>query len=188
MVLYKSKDLSIGAKVEINGEPYSILENLFMNPGRGQAFNKLKLKNIINGSIIIKTIKIGEKLKEANIDLKELKYIYQNDDTYYFYEEKNLEYYEVNSALIKNVEKWLKEGVVYSITFWNNNIMEIKAPRFIDLKVIIAEIFEKKSCVSKNSKYAKLETGNEIKVPVFIKENDIIRIDTEKNMYVSRIN
>ncbi|HIH2762182.1 MAG TPA: elongation factor P [Candidatus Azoamicus sp. MARI] len=183
----KSKDLITGNKIEINFEPYLILDSTFMNPGRGQAFHKLKLKNMLTNSIITKTTKIGEKLKEANIDSKILKYLYKNDDILYFYDEKTFDYYEINLEKVKNSEKWIKEGLNYEITFWNNNPIDIKHPKFIELKIISADVYDKKSCASKTSKNAILETGLTIKVPVFIKENDIIKIDTEKEEYISRI-
>lgn len=183
----KNKDLTAGNKVEINSEPYLILDSSFMNPGRGQAFHKLKLKNMVNNSIITKTVKIGEKIKEANIDSKILKYLYKNDDILYFYEEKTLEYHEINKDIIKIYDKWLKEGLNYEIIFWNNRAIEIKHPKFIELKVISAEFHDKKSCVSKTLKNATLETGITIKVPIFIKDNDIIKIDTEKEEYISRV-
>lgn len=183
----KNKDLTTGNKVEINSEPYLILDCLFMNPGRGQAFHKLKLKNMITNSIITKTIKIGEKIKPANIDSKILKYLYKNDNILYFYEEKNLEYHEIKTDAMKTNEKWLKEGLNYEIIFWNNSVIDIKQPKFIELKVISAEFHDKKSCVSKTLKNAVLETGITIKVPIFIKDNDIIKIDTEKEEYISRV-
>ncbi|HIH2763111.1 MAG TPA: elongation factor P [Candidatus Azoamicus sp.] len=182
----KSKDVIIGNKVEINFEPYLILESIFMNPGRGQAFHKLKLKNMLTNSIITKTVKIGEKLKNADIDSKIVKYLYKNDNILYFYDEKTFDYYEINTDIIKNSEKWIKEGLNYEIIFWNNNIIEIKYPKFIELKVISADIYDKKSCAAKTSKNAILETGLTVKVPVFIKENDIIKIDTETEEYISR--
>lgn len=183
----KSKDLTTGTKVEINLEPHLILESIFMNPGRGQAFHKLKLKNMLNNSIIVKTVKIGEKLKEADIYSKILKYLYKNDDILFFYDERSSDYYEINTQIVKISEKWLKEGLNYEIIFWNNNIIELKNPKFIELKIISTDTYDKKSHVSKTSKNAILETGLNIKVPVFIKEDDIIKIDTEKEEYISRI-
>lgn len=184
----KIKDLTIGSKVEINSEPYLILESIFMNPGRGQAFHKLKLKNMLSNSTITKTIKIGEKLEQANIETKILKYIYKSDDIYYFFDEKTSEYFEIRQHLVKDIEKWLKEGLMYEVVFWNNEIIEIKYPKFIELKVTSVDLYDRKSCIAKNTKCAILETGLTVKVPIFIKENDIIKLDTEKETYISRIN
>lgn len=184
----KNKDLTIGAKIEINNTPYIIIENIFMNPGRGQAFNKLKLKNILTEALITKTIKSGEKIKQANIITDELTYLYNNEQSFFFYNEHTSEYHEINEDKIKNIKIWLKEGAIYTFTFWESNIIDVKAPKFIELKVFAADILDKKTCAAKNSKYAEMETGVQIKVPNFIKDNDIIKIDTEKQTYISRTN
>ena len=187
MVFYKSKDLKVGLKVEISGTPYVILESKFVNPGKGQAFNKLKLKNIITNSLIIKTIKIGERLKSANVMSYDARFLYESNNIFYFIDIESSLYYELSFDLISESKDWLKEGVVCSVLLWNNDVIAVKPPRFVELKVIYAETFNKTSSVSRNFKNAKLETGINFKVPLFIKENDIIKIDTEKKIYVSRL-
>lgn len=188
MITYKSKDLEIGLKIELNNEPYIIIDLSFSNIGRGQAFHKLKLKNLINNSIIIKTVKISERLKMADILSKEIKYLYSTDDIFYFYEEETNEYYEINKEKIENQIKWLKEGIICIALLWNNEIVDIKLPKFVDLKIIETDDIKKDPGTHKNYKSAITETKSTLKVPIFIKENDIIRIDTEENIYVSRIN
>lgn len=188
MITYKSKDLEIGLKIEINNEPYIIIDMSFSNIGRGQAFHKLKLKNLINNSIIIKTIKVSERLKMADILSKEIKYLYNTDNIYYFYDETTNEYYEINKEKIEKQIKWLKEGIQCTILLWNNEIIDIKLPKFIELKIVQTDDIKKDLGTHKNYKNAITETKNILKVPIFIKENDIIKIDTEENIYVSRIN
>lgn len=186
-MLYKSKDFKVGLKVEINDVPYIILENNFVNPGKGQAFNKLKLKNMINDAVIPKTVKIGERLKAADVSSKEAKFLYSNNDGFCFIDIDSSEYYEVSPDFIQPYKGWIKEDVVYTILFWNGDIISFKIPKFIELKVISTEDVAKTSTVSKSFKNAILETNVTFKVPLFIKENDIIKIDTEKEEYVSRI-
>lgn len=188
MIFYKSKDFCTGLKIEIDNYPYVILENKFVNPGKGQAFNKLKLKNIITDSVIIKTIKIGEKLKSADLFILNVKFLYKNDDIYFFSDNDNFDLYEVNEDLILENKFWIKEDFIYFITIWNGKIISLKPPKFVDLKVFSVDITDKKFVVSKNYKNAKLETGIIIKVPFFIKDNDVIKVDTEKKEYISRVN
>ncbi|HFL8819353.1 MAG TPA: elongation factor P [Candidatus Azoamicus sp. OHIO2] len=188
MVTYKSKDLTIGLKIELNNEPYVILDINFVNIGRGQAFNKLKLKNILNDIIIIKTVKIGEKIKSADVISKNIKFLYKTDDSYCFFDNILSEYYDVSNNIIAPCKKWMKDGNDYTAIFWNNNIIEIKASKFVELKVISTDDIKRDFGTHKNSKYAKLETDFLIKVPIFIKENDVIKIDTESDEYISRIN
>ena len=187
MVLYKSKDICVGLKIEINKVPYIVLESNFVNPGKGQAFNKLKLKNILTNTVIIKTVKIGEKLKSADLFFLDANFLYNDNFIYYFIDPKTSDYYEINLDIIGKKKIWIKEDLLYSIVLWNNNVIAIKIPRFIELKVISTEIIVKGSIIAKNFKYSKLENGFNFKVPNFIKENDIIKIDTEKGIYVSRI-
>ena len=188
MIFYKSKDFCTGLKIEIDNYPYIILENKFVNPGKGQAFNKLKLKNIITDSVIIKTIKIGEKLKSANLFILNVKFLYKNDDIYFFCDSDSSDLYEVSETLILENKFWIKEDFLYSLPIWNEKIISLKPSNFIDLKVSLVDITDKKFVVSKNYKNAQLETGIIIKVPFFIKNDDIIKVDTEKKEYISRIN
>lgn len=186
--MYKSKDLTAGLKIELNNEPYLILEVNFVNIGRGQAFNKLKLKNILTNVIITKTIKISERLKEANIIYKEIKFIYYSDNIYYFYSDITNEYYEINDIIIKNHKKWIKEGIIYTGVFWNDNLTDIKLPKIIEFVVISTDDIKKDLSTHKNYKYATINIDNNIKVPLFIKEKDIIKVDTETSTYISRTN
>lgn len=188
MVTYKSKDLEIGLKIEFNEDPYVILDINFVNIGRGQAFNKLKLRNILNNSIIVKTFKIGEKIKSADILEKTLRFLYKTDDSYCFFDVSSSDYYDVQKKLIANYIKWLKEGLDCTAILWNNEIIELKPPKFIELKVISTDDIKKDLSTHKNYKYAEVETNILIKVPMFIKANDIIKIDTETENYIGRIN
>ncbi len=188
MVLYKSKDICVGLKVEINNFPYVILESKFVNPGKGQAFNKLKLKNILTDAVIIKTIKIGEKLKSANLLELEACFLYKDNFIYYFIDSKSSDYYEISLDIIGKAKCWIKEGSFYSLILWNDNIVAVKVPKFIELMVVYTENISKGSTVSKSYKYSKLENGLNLKVPSFIKKDDIIKIDTENGSYVSRVN
>ncbi len=187
MIFYKSKDLTQGLKIEINNEPYIILEVNFVNMGRGQAFNKLKIKNILTNTLIIKTFKINEKLKEANIYTKELKFLYYTDKCNYFFEQDTSDYYEITDEDFSFEKKWLKEGTICYVTFWNEKIIELKMPKFVELKILSTNDIKKDLGTHKNFKYAITETNTSIKVPIFIKENDIIKIDTTTDTYISRI-
>lgn len=188
MILYRSKDFRVGLKVEIDNYPYTIIENNFVNPGKGQAFNKLKLKNLINNSIIVKTIKIGMKLKSTDIFSVDVKFLYQDNDIYFFLDVVSSEIYEVGVDILVDSKYWIKEESLCTVLFWNDNIISVKPPRVVELRVISANFISKTSVVAKSFKYVVLETGISFKVPIFIKENDIIKIDTEKKVYLSRIN
>lgn len=187
MIFFKSKDFKVGLKVEINNEPFLIVENEFVNPGKGQAFNRLKLKSFISGLVIRKTIKLGEKMQSADLFELKVKYLYFDTSSYHFINEESLEYYDVSLDLLTDVKYFIKEGCYCFIVFWNDNIIYVKPPKFIELSVFECEDVNNMSVISKSSKNAILETGLSIKVPLFVKINDIIKIDTEEKIYVSRI-
>lgn len=188
MIFLKSKDFKVGLKVEINNEPFLIVENEFVNPGKGQAFNRLKLKSFISGLVIRKTIKLGEKIQSADLFELKVKYLYFDTFSYHFINEESFEYYDVSLDLLSDVKNFIKEGCYCFIVFWNGNIIYVKPPKFVELSVFECEDVNSMSVISKSSKNAILETGLSIKVPLFIKINDIIKIDTEEKTYVSRIN
>lgn len=187
MNFFKSKDFKVGVKVEINDEPFIIVENEFVNPGKGQAFNRLKLKSFITGLVIRKTVKLGEKLKSTDLVELKVKYLYFDSISFHFMNEDSFEYYDVTLDVIGDTKNWLKEGCFCFIVFWNDKIVCVKPPKFVELSVFECEDVSNMSVISKNSKNAVLETGVIIKVPLFIKIDDVIKIDTDEKSYVSRV-
>lgn len=188
MIFFKSKDFKVGLKVEINDEPFFIVENEFVNPGKGQAFNRLKLKSFLSGLVIRKTVKLGEKLQSADLFEMKVKYLYCDNNSLHFISEESLEYYDVTLEMIGDTKNWLKEGCYCFMVFWNANIICVKPPKFIELIVIESEDINSMSVISKTYKNAILETGFSIKVPLFVKKNDIVKVDTEEKIYISRVN
>lgn len=188
MVLYKSKDFKVGLKVLFNTDPYIIIGNEFFKPGKGKAFNRLKLRNMVNNKIIKKTLKIGEGLEEANIFEKKVKYLYFDNIYFHFVDIKSFNYYEIKKECVGTNVDWIKEDLFYMIILWNDIPLCIDVPKVIVLKVISTDDISKNDIIMKNFKFCKLETGVIIKTPVFIKENDLIKIDTDKRLYISRVN
>lgn len=188
MIFYKSKDFKVGLKIELNDEPFLIVENEFVNPGKGQAFNRLKLKSFVSGFIIKRTLKLGEKLKAADLFDVKAKYLYSSSDIFYFMNEESLDYYDVEISIVGSAVKWLLEGFSCNIIFWNNKVLLVKPLKFVELKVVSCDIVSNLSVISKSFKNAILETGVNVKVPLFVKIGDIIKVDTEHDEYVSRIN
>ena len=134
------------------------------------------------------TFKINEKLKEANIITKDLKFLYCSEEHNYFFDNDTSEYYEIENKKVFFNKKWIKEGTICTAIFWNNEIISIKPPKFVELKVINTDDIKKDLGTHKNFKQAETETNAFVKVPIFIKEHDTIKIDTEENTYISRVN
>lgn len=186
-MFYKSKDFKVGLKVEVNEEPCVIIDLEFVNPGKGQAFNRLKLKSFLSGLILRKTVKLGEKLKAADLYEVKCRYLYSSTDLFHFIDDESLESYEIAVSLIGDSKYWLKEGFLCNIIFWNNVAISLKPPKFVELLVISSEDVSSSSIISKSFKNSILETGISVKVPLFVKSGDIIKVDTENIEYISRV-
>lgn len=187
MCSYYIKEFKVGLKILLDGLPYVIQENEFFKPGKGQALNRLKLKNLLNGVIIRKNIKIGEEVEVADILEKEVKFLYFDKCSYHFIDVCTYEYYEVPLNIVGENSNWIKDEMVCVISFWESVPIFLKLPKVVTLKVISTEDISKNSVSSKNFKNSTLETGVVIKLPIFIRVGDEVKIDTEKFEYLSRV-
>tara|TARA_B100000424_G_scaffold75938_1_gene56377 strand:+ start:105 stop:674 length:570 start_codon:yes stop_codon:yes gene_type:complete len=187
MASYNTSNIKNGLKILINNEPYEIIENSFHKPGKGQAFSKIKLKNLFNGRVNEKTLKIGESLESADILIKEMQFLYSDAQDYFFMDLESFDQITLDIKVLDDNFIWLKGEEICSITFFNNEPISIELPIFVELIVDHTEPGLKGDTTSKATKPAKLETGAEVQVPLFINENDIVKIDTRKKEYVSRV-
>ena len=180
--------ISKGMKVEIEGEPYEIIDYEHVKPGKGQAFARIKLKNLMTGNVIEKTYKVGEKLDLADFEEREMQYIYNDGDYYYFMDQKTYDQVGVPAHSIKDKVKFLKEEMVCYVQFYKGQPVNIKLPKTVVLEVIDTEPGHKGDTVTNVTKPAKVETGAIIQVPLFINVGDKIKIDTETGEYLERVN
>jgi len=186
MAVYSTNEFKAGLKIMLNGEPHSILENEFVKPGKGQAFNRVKFRNLKTGKILDQTWKSGETAEAADVAELELQYLYTDGTTWHFMDPKSYEQYEINTAVVADTAKWLKEQDVCAATLWNNSVIAIVPPNFVILKVVDTDPGLRGDTSGGGSKPAKVETGAVIKVPLFIQIGDLIKIDTRIAEYVSR--
>ncbi|QJC33663.1 elongation factor P [Enterobacteriaceae endosymbiont of Donacia provostii] len=187
MINYSSNNFKIGMKFIFNNQPYIIENNEFVKPGKGQAFVRIKMRNLITEKLIDKTFKSTDNLNTADILEKTLKYLYnEKNNFYYFMYTENFEQVIINDKIIKNKKKWLIPQFNYKITFWNTLPIFLTLPKFIKLKVINTDSLLKKNTIIHNNKHAIISNGEIIKVPSFIKKGDIIKINTRTKKYVSR--
>ena len=187
MSTYNTSNIKKGLKVLINNEPFEIIENSFHKPGKGQAFSKVKLKNLFNGRVNEKTIKIGDSLDSADIQILEMQYLYFDESNFFFMHIDSFEQISLSKDIIGENIIWLKGEELCLITFFNDNPIGIELPIFVELKIKHTEPGLKGDTTSRATKPATLETNAEIQVPLFINENDVIKIDTRSKEYVSRI-
>jgi elongation factor P len=180
-------DVRKNVKLLIDGTPYNVEENEFMKPGKGRAIYRLKLRNLLNGSIIDRTYHSGERVEETSTNSEEEQYLYQDGEHYVFMNTGTFEQHFVDREQLGNKKDFLKEGMVITILMMGDRPIDITLPTFVELKIVESEITTKTATITPQTKSATLETGFVIGVPAFVKEGDIIKVDTRTGTYVERV-
>ncbi|CAN5385111.1 elongation factor P [soil metagenome] len=186
MATYTTNEFKAGLKVTIDNDPYSILENIFVKPGKGQAFNRVKMRNLKNGRVVERTYKSGDSLEGADVIDVEAQYLYSDGSEWHFMVSETFEQYVAGATAMEEAKKWLKGQESCVITLWNNAPLAIAAPTFVYLKVVETDPGLKGDTSSGGSKPATLESGAIIRVPLFVQIDDLLKVDTRNGEYVSR--
>ena len=184
--MYSAGDFRNGVTFELEGNVYSVVEFQHGKPGKGAAFVRTKLKNVITGSVIEKTFSPTEKFPQAFIERKDMEYLYNDEDLYYFMDTETYEQMPLNKEILPDNFKFVKENIVCKILSYKGNVFSVEPPFFIDLTVTETEPAVRGDTSNNALKSATLETGAEIKVPMFINEGEKIRIDTRTGEYMER--
>jgi len=171
----------------LDNDPCAIIENEFVKPGKGQAFNRVKLRNLKTGRVVERTFKSGESLPSADVIDLEMQYLYNDGTMLHFMCPETFEQHAMNIADAEDAKQWLKEQDICYITLYNGSPLAITPPNFVSLKVIETDPGVRGDTAQGGSKPAKLETGASVRVPLFIEEDEIIKVDTRTGQYVSRV-
>ncbi len=185
--MYLSGDLRKGLKIEIDGDPYVITHFEFVKPGKGQALYKCRLKNMITGAQFDRTFRSNEKFNEANLEEREMEYLYVEGNRYCFMNTSTYEQDFLDEERIAESKYFLKENIKCNVLFFDNNPIGLSLPNFIDLRVKGTEPWAKGDTAAGSTKPATLETGYVLQVPPFIETGELIRIDTRTGEYVERV-
>ena len=180
-------DLKLNTIITYNNEPYLIISSQHQKMGRGGAVVKTKLKNLITATTLEKTFAGSDKFSEADIIKTKASFLYLEKNNYYFMDQENYEQFSLTKELLMGKEEYLKEGLIVTVLNYNNQPVAINLPIKCDYKVIQAPPAVKGDTAGSATKVVILETGKQIKTPLFIKEGDIIRVNTETGEYVERI-
>ena len=183
---YITNQFKQGLKILIDGEPCSIISYEFHKPGKGQAVMRIKYKNLITGNTNDKTFKSGESVEAADISHKEMEFLYHDNESWHFMDTNTYEQIEVKSSQMDDAKKWLVGQEICEIILWNDQPIVVTPPVIVELLVSSAEPGVKGDTVSGATKTATLETGVHIQVPLFINENEAIKVDTRDMSYVGR--
>jgi len=187
MASYSTNEFKSGLKLMMDGDPCSIIENEFVKPGKGQAFSRVKLRNLKTGRVIERTFKSGESLEAADVVEVDLQYLYTDGELWHFMDEQSFEQYAANAEVVTNAGQWLKEQDICTVTLWNGQPLYVMSPNFVVLTVTQTDPGVRGDTASGATKPATTETGAVIKVPLFVEEGERLRIDTRTGEYVSRV-
>ena len=187
MANYSTSEFKAGLKVLLDGDPCSIVENEFVKPGKGQAFNRVKLKNLKTGRSWERTFKSGESLEGADVMDYMMEYSYTDGEFWYFMmTDGSFEQHGADDKAIAEAKDWLKEQVEYEVTLFNGSVLTVTPPNFVDLEIVETDPGVKGDTANGGSKPAKLSTGAVVRVPLFVAEGEVIRVDTRKGEYTGR--
>ncbi|GIS33545.1 MAG: elongation factor P [Gammaproteobacteria bacterium] len=186
MVNYSTSDFKPGLKIIIDNDPCEIIEEDFVKPGKGQAFSKVKFRNLLTGRVGEKTCKVGESIESADVEELEMQFLYLDGDSWVFMHPENFEQISINQDLIGTNKDWLSEGDICQVILWNQQPISVVPPVFVNLEITKTDPGVKGDTASGGSKPATLSTGAIIKVPLFISEGEIVTIDTRNGEYQGR--
>ena len=187
MASYSTNEFKSGLKVLLEGDPCAILENEFVKPGKGQAFNRVKFRNLKSGRVWERTFKSGESIEAADVMDFDMEYLYTDGEFWHFMKtDGSFEQIGAPEAAVADITDWLKEQDVYQVTLWNDAPIAVSAPNFVELEVTETDPGLKGDTAQGGTKPATLSTGAVVKVPLFINTGDVLKIDTRTGEYVSR--
>lgn len=186
MANYGTNDLKNGLKVMVDDAPCSIVETEFVKPGKGQAFTRIKIKNLKTGRVVERTYKTGESLQSADVAEVEMQYLYNDGEQWHFMAPETFEQYAIGQETLGDAAKWLKEQDLCVVTLWNDQPIQVTPPTFVVLSITETDPGLKGDTSGGGGKPAILETGAVVRVPLFVQQGELIKVDTRTAEYVSR--
>lgn len=185
--MYQVSDIRKGLKIEMDHAPWVVVEFQFVKPGKGQAFTRTRLKNLINGNVLERTFKIAESLQPAEVEEHQMQYLYNDGEHHHFMNSETFEQIGIPSESIKDEAKWLVEEMLVNVLFYKGTPVNIDLPNFVELEITYTEPGMKGNTAQGATKTAELSTGASVNVPLFVEQGEIIKIDTRTGEYVERV-
>lgn len=187
MASYGTNEFRKGLKVQIDGDPYLMIECNFVKPGKGNAFYKCKLRNLVRNTVLDRTLKGGDSLEVADVEEISTQYLYRQGETFVFMEVETYEQYELSETQVDDAWKYLKDGMTCSMILFEGNPITLAVPNHVELKVEYCEPGVKGDTATNVQKPVKVETGAEFNAPGFINMGNVIKIDTRTGEYIERV-
>lgn len=185
--MYETSDIRKGLKIQMEGVPFSVIEFQFVKPGKGTAFTRTRLKNMTTGAVIERTFKTGEKLEPADIEERQMQFLYKDGESFVFMDTANYEQVSLGAELMGDNRFYLIDGTTAAVLFFGDKPIGVTPQTFVELKVVHTEPGFKGDTSSNTTKPATLETGLEVQVPLFVGEGEVLKIDTRAASYVERV-
>ncbi len=186
MASYSTNEFKAGMKIILDSDPCAIIENEFVKPGKGQAFNRVKIRNLKNGRVIERTFKSGESVEAADVVDLDMQYLYHDGEFFHFMDPESFEQYQADASAVEDAKLWLKDQDMCVLTLWNDAPISVTPPNFVELTVADTDPGLKGDTSGGGGKPATMETGAVIRVPLFIQIGELLKIDTRTGEYVSR--
>ena len=187
MASYNTNEFKSGLKIMINGDPHNIVENEFVKPGKGQAFSRVRVRNLKTGRVVEKTFKSGETFEAADVFETAVQYLYNDGENWHFMHPESYEQYEINKEAMGDTAYWMQEESTCSMTLFNGQPLYVLPPNFVEMKIVETDPGMRGDTSGGGGKPAKLDTGATVRVPLFVQEGEVIKIDTRTGEYVSRV-
>lgn len=185
--MYETSDIRKGLKFQMDGEPYVVVDFQFVKPGKGTAFTRTRIKNMLTGAVLERTFRTGEKLEPANIEEREMQFLYPEGDNYCFMDTTSYEQILIPSDVVGESAKLMHDNINVNVLFFNDRPVEITLPNFVELEVTHTEPGLKGDTASGATKQATLAPGAVINVPLFIEQGEVLKIDTRTGEYIERV-
>lgn len=187
MASYNTNEFRSGLKIMLDGDPCSIIENEFVKPGKGQAFNRVKIRNLKTGRVLEKTFKSGESLDAADVMETTMQYLYDDGEFYHFMEPESYEQHAADRNAVGDAHLWLKPQDMYEVTLYNGAPLAVTPPNFVEMAITETDPGLKGDTAQGGTKPATLESGAVVKVPLFLEIGEVVRVDTRSGEYMSRV-
>jgi elongation factor P len=184
----QTDDIRKNLRIVMDNEPWLIADAQFVKPGKGNAFVRCRVKNLLTGRVIDRTWKSGEKVELAEVEEKQMQALYSSGSGWCFMDNKSFEQAEISKENLGDTAQWIMEGTVCSLVFWNGNPITVTPPKFMTLKITKAEPAVKGNTANRVMKEAFVETGAKVMVPIFVDAGEKIRVDTDTGEYLERVN
>jgi len=185
--MYQTSDIKKGLKVKIDGAPWNVVEFLFVKPGKGTAFTRTKLRNLITGQVIERNFRTGETFEPVDVETRTTTYMYNDGDTYYFMDAETFEQHPVPETAVGDNLRWLQDNMQCEILFYERRAISVDVPNFVELEITYCEPAVKGDTANNATKAATMSSGATVQVPLFVEQGTTIRIDTRTGDYVGRV-